>query len=58
MTANSGDMPLTPTAAPGRQLGAFIVALGQDLDGEIYVMTNASNSVKGKSGIVWKLVKK
>ncbi|MFT5494377.1 MAG: hypothetical protein ACI8V5_004780, partial [Limisphaerales bacterium] len=41
-----------------RQLGAFIVALGQDLAGEIYVMTNASNSIKGKTGMVWKLVKK
>ena len=44
--------------AGGRQLGAFIVALGQDLAGEIYVMTNASNSIKGKTGMVWKLVKK
>lgn len=44
--------------AGGRQLGAFVVALGQDLDGEIYVMTNASNSVKGKSGTLWKLVRK
>ena len=44
--------------AGGRKLGAFVVAFGQDLDGEVYVMTNGSNSVKGKSGMLWKLVKK
>ncbi len=42
----------------GKRLGAFVVAFGQDLDGEIYVMTNDSNSLKAKTGKVWKLVKK
>ncbi len=42
----------------GKRLGAFVVALGQDLDGEIYVMTNSSNSLKDTTGVVWKLVKK
>jgi len=42
----------------GKRLGAYVIAFGQDLDGELYVMTNDSNSLKGKSGKVWKLVKK
>jgi len=34
-----------------------VVAFGQDAEGELYVLTNASSGVVGESGKVWKLVK-
>lgn len=37
-------------------LGAYITALGEDADGELYVMTNASNALKGNNGKLFKLV--
>jgi hypothetical protein len=35
----------------------FVVALGEDANGELYVMTNTSSALRGKNGKVWKLVK-
>jgi len=42
-------------AYPAGALGQFIVALGQDADGELYVLTNTSNTLKGQNGKVWKI---
>jgi glucose/arabinose dehydrogenase len=38
------------------ELGAYITAVGEDLDGELYFLTNASNSIVGTTGKVYKLV--
>jgi glucose/arabinose dehydrogenase len=40
---------------PGGKVGAYILAFGEDTDGELYVMTNGSNTLMGKNGKVWKL---
>ncbi|HYE33730.1 MAG TPA: PQQ-dependent sugar dehydrogenase [Methylomirabilota bacterium] len=34
----------------------YIVGMGEDADGELYVLTNASNGLVGKTGKVYKLV--
>ncbi|HMJ91047.1 MAG TPA: PQQ-dependent sugar dehydrogenase [Candidatus Acidoferrum sp.] len=36
-------------------VGHYVTALGQDADGEIYVMTNTSNMIKENNGKLWKL---
>jgi glucose/arabinose dehydrogenase len=41
---------------PDGMVGSYITALGEDADGELYVMTNTSNMLKGNNGKVWKLV--
>jgi glucose/arabinose dehydrogenase len=41
---------------PDGKITGFIVAFGQDEEGEIYVMTNSSSVLLGKNGKVWKLV--
>jgi len=41
---------------PGGAVGAYIVALGENAEGELYVMTNDANGLIGKSGKVHKLV--
>ena len=41
---------------PNGALKMFVVALGEDADGELYVMTNTSSALRGKNGKVWKLV--
>lgn len=45
--AGNGDAPF--------KLGAYLVAFGEDADGELYVMTNSRNSLTG-TGKVFKLV--
>jgi len=37
------------------RVGAFIVSMGQDAEGELYVLTNGSNSLIGKNGKIYKL---
>jgi glucose/arabinose dehydrogenase len=44
-----------PLKEPAK-IGAYIVAFGQDPDGEIYVLTNARNGLLGTTGKVFKLV--
>jgi len=39
-----------------KKLGVFIVAFGQDADGELYVLTNGRNMITGNTGKVYKLV--
>jgi hypothetical protein len=41
---------------PDGNLGAYITAFGEDADGELYVMVNASNALKGNNGKLFKLV--
>ena len=41
---------------PAGALKMFVTALGEDADGELYVLTNTSSALKGNSGKVWKLV--
>jgi hypothetical protein len=48
--------PLDVTDHPGGALKLFVVALGEDSEGELYVMTNTSGTLKGKNGKLWKLV--
>ena len=48
--------PLDLATHPNGKLKSFIVAFGEDADGELYVMTNNSNSLRGTTGKVHKLV--
>ena len=45
---------VSPIALP-KKIGSYVVGLGEDADGELYVMTNASNGLVGKTGKVFKL---
>lgn len=40
---------------PDGAIGQFILAFGEDADGEIYVLTNSSSALRGTNGKVWKL---
>ncbi len=49
------------TAFPGTTFGGqkypgYITGIGQDADGELYVLTNGSNSLTTGKGRVWKLI--
>jgi glucose/arabinose dehydrogenase len=46
---------LSSTPTGGAKLGAYIVAMGEDADGELYLLTNGRNSLTGKTGKVFKL---
>jgi glucose/arabinose dehydrogenase len=48
--------PLPLTLPADGKLRAYVVAFGQDADGELYVLTNGRNSLTGKTGKVFKLV--
>lgn len=48
--------PLTLSTHPRGPLGAYVVAMGQDAAGELYVLTNGSNRLSGKTGKVFKLI--
>ena len=50
--------PLELTEYPDGKVKAYVVALGQDADGELYVLTNGSNTLSDnpKRGKVFKLV--
>lgn len=41
---------------PGGRVGKYVVAMGQDAEGELYFLTNDSNRVAGKTGKIFKLV--
>lgn len=51
---NLENLPVTTTT--GEKLKAYIVALGEDDSGELYVLTNGRNSLTGTTGKVFKLV--
>lgn len=48
--------PLEVAANAKGGVGAYVVAFGEDDDGELYVLTNGSNSLVGKTGKVSKVV--
>jgi glucose/arabinose dehydrogenase len=41
--------------ASPQKIGAFIVAFGQDAEGELYVLTNGRNMITGDTGKIYKL---
>ena len=47
---------LPAATASGGKIGAYVVAMGEDADGELYVLTNGRNSLTGQTGKVFKLV--
>ncbi|MSU33913.1 MAG: hypothetical protein EXS36_02160 [Pedosphaera sp.] len=52
----SGPWTVEPIElASPEKLGAFIIAFGQDNDGEMYVMTNGNNGLTPGKGKVWKI---
>ena len=48
--------PLAVKDFPGGRIKAFVWALGEDEEGELYVLTNGANLVTGTRGKVFKLV--
>ncbi|MEK7685760.1 MAG: PQQ-dependent sugar dehydrogenase [Verrucomicrobiota bacterium] len=48
--------PLDLVTHPKGSVGGYVVALGEDAEGELYVMTTGVNMVMGKTGKVFKLV--
>lgn len=53
---NIESLPFASTI--GEKIRAYIVAMGEDDQGELYVMTNGRNSLSGQTGKVYKLVAK
>lgn len=48
---------LLPVAAfPDHKLGAYVLAFGQDAEGELYVLTSQRGGLVDRTGTVWKLV--
>jgi glucose/arabinose dehydrogenase len=47
--------PLELSTAANGAVGMYVTAIGEDADGELYVLSNTSNMVKGNNGKVWKL---
>ena len=47
--------PLTVESHPDGHLGTYVVALGEDADGELYILTNDSNQLSGKTGKIHRL---
>lgn len=58
-TEKDGKWTMAPLALPMNPTGkvpAYVVGLGEDMHGELYVMSNRSNGLVGTNGRVWKLV--
>jgi glucose/arabinose dehydrogenase len=43
---------------PEGHIGQFITSFGEDADGELYVLTNGSNTPMGRTGRIYKLVRR
>ena len=61
-SSRSCSVPLAGSAEPlalaghaDGAVGAYVVALGQDDEGELYVLTSAVNKLSGTTGKVFKL---
>lgn len=53
-----GKWTISPLAVSGHddgRIGQYVTAMGEDADGELYVMTNGSNMLKGNNGKLWQL---
>lgn len=46
----------TLTPVEPKTVGFYIVGFGEDADGELYILSNNSNQVTGKTGKVWKII--
>jgi hypothetical protein len=49
--------PLTLATHPDGHIGQFLLAFGEDDAGELYVLTNSSNSPLGRTGRIYQLVR-
>ncbi len=47
---------LSLSGRPGGRIGRFILGMGQDADGEIYVLTSAVLGPTGSTGVVYKII--
>jgi len=47
---------LEVTGPAGNKIGAYITGFGEDNDGELYMLTNDSNALRGQTGKVLKIV--
>src|SRR5690606_10907453 len=47
--------PLPVASHPDFKLGGYVVALGEDARGELYVMTTQRAGLDDRTGVVWKL---
>lgn len=48
---------LQVTGLEGGKLNACVIAFGEDGNGELYILTNTTNAITGKTGKVYKLVR-
>jgi hypothetical protein len=48
--------PLPVEGAVNGQIDAFMLAIGEGADGELYILTNKAGGLTGETGVVWKLV--
>lgn len=48
--------PLTVTDREGDNLGEFLLSIGEDLDGELYILTSETPGPTGETGKVYRLV--
>ncbi|MGE3311185.1 MAG: sorbosone dehydrogenase family protein [Limisphaerales bacterium] len=48
--------PLPLEAFPNRNLGVYVLAFGEDAEGELYVLTTQRGGLIDRTGAVWKLV--
>jgi hypothetical protein len=54
--ANGWSMKPLSITSPGSSVGAYITALGQDTEGELYLLTSARSALTGQTGKVLKIV--
>lgn len=47
---------LSPVLEDGGKWKGYITAFGEDAEGELYVLSNASNGLVGRTGKIWKLI--
>ncbi|MCC6232738.1 MAG: PQQ-dependent sugar dehydrogenase [Verrucomicrobiales bacterium] len=47
--------PLPVASHPDFKLGAYVIAFGEDADGEVYVLTSQRAGLTDRTGVVWKL---
>ena len=48
--------PLRLASHPAGHIGEYILVFGEDLNGELYVLTNGSNTPTGRTGKIFRLI--
>jgi glucose/arabinose dehydrogenase len=48
--------PLPLSTHPAGHIGEYLLAFGEDADGELYVLTNGGNTPTGRSGKIYRLM--